>query len=664
MSHNPTDMYYSTHISAPQPQVQQTASSALAQYTPHQHPSSLQSAPSHFSASSAPYNQYGNYSNGLTSPQSTLHHVSGAICHQGNVLPLPANIAGIQNTISGSNFASQSGYDASGQVAPPGVKPKVTATLWEDEGSLCFQVEAKGVCVARREDNHMINGTKLLNVAGMTRGRRDGILKSEKLRHVVKIGPMHLKGVWIPFERALEFANKEKITELLYPLFVHNIGALLYHPTNSNRTNSVIAASERRKQEQNQMRNASNAHGFPSFNQHHHHSMGTGINTNQISNNPHHSVTPHPHWSRSNIDRVPNFPTPPTSASSLMGSVSNADGNFQWGQPQGGIGNTQNNASISIDAGLNSSRSMPTTPASTPPGTSIQSIHYQQQQQHQQQANQSYEITRQVFTTPSSQQNGYSSANSDHQGIPRYHQTNSYVKTEMGPPTARPTIIETDGNDVKDTSTLINSQSQIQASHDEEREHGQNTEYTHGNSSSFDSARAPYNYGQHQSTASMSSDHSTLAHETSGSPNHHPSTSAGRATPRTATAPQQYYTHSPAYSASPRAQGSSSNLYNVMSSERGTANGNSSNELYVSQNDMNNTNHSYPPQQQLNLNGPTTGNKRARDNDDEGCRPRSRDTPGETDGNKRRNTNSSSGTPSTENTGLTRPRPPILQRRR
>lgn len=27
-------------------------------------------------------------------------------------------------------------------------------------------------------DNHMINGTKLLNVAGMSRGRRDGILKT------------------------------------------------------------------------------------------------------------------------------------------------------------------------------------------------------------------------------------------------------------------------------------------------------------------------------------------------------------------------------------------------------------------------------------------------------------------------------------------------------
>lgn len=81
-------------------------------------------------------------------------------------------------------------------MAPHGMKPRVTATLWEDEGSLCFQVEANGVCVARREDNSMINGTKLLNVAGMTRGRRDGILKSEKTRHVVKIGPMHLKGVW------------------------------------------------------------------------------------------------------------------------------------------------------------------------------------------------------------------------------------------------------------------------------------------------------------------------------------------------------------------------------------------------------------------------------------------------------------------------------------
>jgi len=99
-------------------------------------------------------------------------------------------------TVSSSVASTDSVYDPTGQTAPPGVKPKVTATLWEDEGTLCFQVEARGICVARRDDSHMINGTKLLNVANMTRGRRDGLLKSEKLRHVVKIGPMHLKGVW------------------------------------------------------------------------------------------------------------------------------------------------------------------------------------------------------------------------------------------------------------------------------------------------------------------------------------------------------------------------------------------------------------------------------------------------------------------------------------
>ncbi|KAF2651818.1 asm-1, partial [Lophiostoma macrostomum CBS 122681] len=83
-------------------------------------------------------------------------------------------------------------FDATGRIPPPGVKPRATAVWWEDEDVICFQVEAKGVCLARREDNHMVNGTKLLNVAGTTRGRRDGILKSEKTRVVVKVGPMDL----------------------------------------------------------------------------------------------------------------------------------------------------------------------------------------------------------------------------------------------------------------------------------------------------------------------------------------------------------------------------------------------------------------------------------------------------------------------------------------
>ena len=48
-----------------------------------------------------------------------------------------------------ANYSQQ--QDPSGQVAPAGMKPRVTATLWEDEGCMCFQVETKGVCVARRD---------------------------------------------------------------------------------------------------------------------------------------------------------------------------------------------------------------------------------------------------------------------------------------------------------------------------------------------------------------------------------------------------------------------------------------------------------------------------------------------------------------------------------
>jgi hypothetical protein len=52
--------------------------------------------------------------------------------------------------------------DTTGQIAPVGSKPRVTATLWEDEGTLCFQVDVKGTCVARREGEFLFS---LLNCA-------------------------------------------------------------------------------------------------------------------------------------------------------------------------------------------------------------------------------------------------------------------------------------------------------------------------------------------------------------------------------------------------------------------------------------------------------------------------------------------------------------------
>jgi protein SOK2 len=293
------------------------------------------------------------------------------------------------------------------------MKPRVTATLWEDEGSLCFQVEANGVCVARREDNHMINGTKLLNVAGMTRGRRDGILKSEKTRHVVKIGPMHLKGVWIPFERALDFANKEKITEMLYPLFVHNIGALLYHPTNSQSGRASVGnasmAGRRPEDDPNFGRP-----GMPALppSMPHHHAMNAPVSQ------PPHSIAPQPTGGRPSIDRAHTFPTPPTSTSGMMGMVS-ATGSYDYG-------NVHQGQPLGVDGSM-AARSVPTTPATTPPDQ--QSIQYQTSQS-------AYDNQRQMYSTPS-QHGGYYAQ--PQQNMNRFTTLQSSpnggpLKSDMGPP--------------------------------------------------------------------------------------------------------------------------------------------------------------------------------------------------------------------------------------
>ncbi|RPA79649.1 apses-domain-containing protein [Ascobolus immersus RN42] len=321
--------------------------------------------PSYPAQHPAPYPYRYSQPNGVSSPNQP----SVSTMSNGHMLPLPTGQLGTPNhspltavhpsnspggPLAGKQYRdSNRPMDTTGQIAPPGAKPQVTAMLWEDEGSLCFQVEANGVCVARREDNHMINGTKLLNVAGMTRGRRDGILKSEKQRHVVKIGPMHLKGVWIPFERALDFANKEKITELLYPLFVHNISALMYHPMNSLRTNAILQAVERKRMEQQPpagygqppRRNPADL-VLPSSQPPplQYGSMGSQYPMN--GGMQHGGPMPKPEMGRSL-----SFPTPPNSGG---------------GEPNYWNG-SQN---LGIDTGVGS-RSMPATPATTPPGSTL-----------------------------------------------------------------------------------------------------------------------------------------------------------------------------------------------------------------------------------------------------------------------------------------------------
>ena len=48
---------------------------------------------------------------------------------------------------------------------------------------LCFQIEVRGIYVRRREDNHIINGIKLLNIVRIIYQRRDSILKLETIKY-------------------------------------------------------------------------------------------------------------------------------------------------------------------------------------------------------------------------------------------------------------------------------------------------------------------------------------------------------------------------------------------------------------------------------------------------------------------------------------------------
>lgn len=144
---------------------------------------------------------------------------------------LPVSSSKTQQTNSNpSNSNNSSIFDsAHAEPTPKSVefgelkKPKIQTVYWAEKNTTCYQVRAKDYTVSRRLDNDYINGTKLLNIVGMSRGKRDGILKSEKKKDVVKVGSINLKGVWIPFDRAYEIARNEGLDTILFPIFVKDI---------------------------------------------------------------------------------------------------------------------------------------------------------------------------------------------------------------------------------------------------------------------------------------------------------------------------------------------------------------------------------------------------------------------------------------------------------
>jgi len=165
-SYGTLDQYgHQHHLSQGQPPTPQTATSGGGMASFPSQPPLLQ--PTYQSNHGFPQFAFPS-TNGVTSPAGQPG-VSGpmAVHPQQPMLPLPQSTA-LNTNHQPLNSVSQGGpqtpqsatagaynsnhsFDATGQLAPPGMKPRVAATLWEDEGSLCFQVEARGVCVARRE---------------------------------------------------------------------------------------------------------------------------------------------------------------------------------------------------------------------------------------------------------------------------------------------------------------------------------------------------------------------------------------------------------------------------------------------------------------------------------------------------------------------------------
>lgn len=102
---------------------------------------------------------------------------------------------------------------------------KVFAKYWSTDGIFYYCMKINNVSVCRRSNDSYINGTKLLNAANLTRGRRDGMLKKTKDKFIVRNGIAPLRGVWIPLSVAQDFAKIEGIEDLTYPLLENNLEA-------------------------------------------------------------------------------------------------------------------------------------------------------------------------------------------------------------------------------------------------------------------------------------------------------------------------------------------------------------------------------------------------------------------------------------------------------
>lgn len=251
--------------------------------------------------------------------------------------------------------------------------------------------------------------------------------------------------------------------------------------------------------------------------------------------------------------------------------MGNTGSSYEYGGAH--AGGMHSGQPLSIDTGM-PARSVPTTPASTPPGNG-QGMQYQ--------TSQPYDSSRQMYSAPAAYA-GYPSQ----PHMPRYPGMQSSpgsIKTEMGPP-ARGGEHESKHHEGY-------------GPHDADGEH--EGEYTHS-SGSYDARRPPYAYKPNAAPGAMHPDSTHVSPEMNHSPH---GNGSGRATPRTAVPYAGYTT-------TPQRQGQlpASNLAYVMGNDAraGAPNGQES----------------YPPSSAYapaphypTMNGPSPSNKRMREVDDE-----------------------------------------------
>lgn len=309
---------------------------------------------------------------------------------------------------------------------------------------------------------------------------------------------------------------------------------------------------------------------------------------------PPHAIQSHPSAGRPGIDRAHTFPTPPTSASSIMG-MGNQGSSYEWNGAN--VQNASGNQPLSIDTGLSNARSVPTTPATTPPGAVQQGISYG--------SNQSFDNSRPMYSAPPSQPSQY---NTQAQPMMSYRQDGAYPKTEMAPPARLGDVPdESEGKPADGMMPQGNAQVANGPSGAEEGDPEHGNEYTHSNAP-YNGNRNAYGYNPNATPGSIHPDHAHLSPEMTGSPHQNGS---GRATPRTTATGQPQW--GSGYPTPQRQAPPSSNLYNVMSDPRAAPNGNAPHDSYPGSGAVS----QYPSQGYPPANGVNSAGKRGRDDEDE-----------------------------------------------